>query len=138
MVDGAQVSLVTLEKALMQYVHEPSSAPFDLNSVPLAAPPEERSAASGGEGSVRSGGAASAAAMAAARLPATATRQDVFIEKLQAIPQFAAFGPLFKSSAPIEMTDSISEIVVQCVKHTFAQHIVLQVRLFNSCFGRSP
>ena len=51
MVDGAQVSLVTLEKALMQYVHEPSSAPFDLNSVPLAAPPEERSAASGGENS---------------------------------------------------------------------------------------
>ncbi len=111
----------------MQYVQQPSSAPFDLNLVPLAAPIEEPSTTTGGEGLARSSGAANPVAMATARLPATASRQDVYIEKLQAIPQFAAFGPLFKSSTPIEMTDSISEIVVQCVKHTFAQHIVLQV-----------
>jgi len=130
--EGLQVSLVTLERALMQYVQQPSSAPFDLNLVPLAAPIEEPSTTTGGEGLARSSGAANPVAMATARLPATASRQDVYIEKLQAIPQFAAFGPLFKSSTPIEMTDSISEIVVQCVKHTFAQHIVLQFDCTNT------
>ena len=69
----------------------------------------------------------SAADASAVRLPSTATRQDVYIEKLNAIPQFASYGPLFKSSAPVELTESETEYVVRCIKHTYAQHLVLQV-----------
>lgn len=36
-------------------------------------------------------------------------------------------GPLFKSSLPIELTESETEFVVRCIKHTFARHLVLQV-----------
>lgn len=113
----------------MQYVQQPSDVPFDLKSVPLAPVVEERLVTPSGQ--LDAGGSraapASVSAPTAARLPATATRQDVYIEKLSAIPQFASFGPLFKSSSPAELTESETEYVVRCVKHTYAQHMVLQV-----------
>jgi len=120
---------VTLEKALLQYVLQPSETPFDLKSVPLAPVIEERQAATGGplEGAGPRSNQANASAPATTRLPTTATRQDVYIEKLNAIPQLANFGPLFKSSAPVELTESETEYVVRCIKHTYAQHMVLQV-----------
>ena len=126
---------MTLEKALLQYVLQPSETPFDLKSVPLAPVVEERQAAPGGqrEGAGSRSNQANTSVPAAARLPATATRQDVYIEKLNAIPQLAAFGPLFKSSAPVELTESETEYVVRCIKHTYAQNMVLQVLHKNCC-----
>jgi coatomer protein complex subunit gamma len=46
---------------------------------------------------------------------------------LASIPQFANLGPLFRSSKPVELTESETEYVVNVVKHMFANHIVLQV-----------
>ena len=44
------------------------------------------------------------------------------------MPEFADLGPLFKSSdRPVELTESETEYVVRCVKHTFNKHIVFQV-----------
>lgn len=121
----------------MNYVHQPTDAPFDLKSVPLAPVVEERLVAPAGQmdGAGSRAAPASVTAPTATRLPATATRQDVYIEKLSAIPQFASFGPLFKSSAPAELTESETEYVVRCVKHTYAQHMVLQVDFqLQRCF----
>ena len=50
---------------------------------------------------------------------------------LASIPQFANLGPLFRSSKPVELTESETEYVVNVVKHMFANHIVLQVRLLK-------
>jgi coatomer protein complex subunit gamma len=56
-------------------------------------------------------------------------QQQVYAEQLAAIPEFASFGPLFKSSGkPIELTESETEYVVHCIKHTYNEHIVFQVR----------
>lgn len=56
------------------------------------------------------------------------SRQEVYAEQLAAIPEFAKLGPLFKSSAkPLELTESETEYVVNCVKHVFNDHIVFQV-----------
>ena len=53
-----------------------------------------------------------------------------FAEQLAALPKLANLGPLFKSSnTPIELTESETEYVVRCVKHTFPHHIVFQVCL---------
>lgn len=114
---------------MLQYVQQPSDVPFDLKSVPLAPVIEERVTPSGqlDAGGPRVAPASVTAPTSATRLPATATRQDVYIEKLSAIPQFASFGPLFKSSIPVELTESETEYVVRCVKHTYAQYMVLQV-----------
>ena len=49
-------------------------------------------------------------------------------EQLASVPEFAALGPLFKSSSlPVELTESETEYVVRCIKHTFAHHMVFQV-----------
>ena len=54
------------------------------------------------------------------------------LEQLVAIPQFATLGPLFRSSAkPVELTESETEYVVNCVKHVFNDHIVFQVSMVN-------
>lgn len=110
-------------------MQQPSDESFNLKSVPLAPIIEERMVPASGQldiGGTRA--PTSAAEAAAARLPATATRQDVYFEKLNAIPQFASYGPLFKSSTPVELTESETEYVVRCVKHTYAHHMVLQVK----------
>ena len=50
------------------------------------------------------------------------------VEQLAAIPEFAHLGSLFKSSEKaVELTESETEYVVCCIKHTFQQHIVFQV-----------
>ena len=50
-------------------------------------------------------------------------------EQLGSIPEFSTLGPLFKSAdKPVELTESETEYVVRCIKHTFADHIVFQVR----------
>ena len=54
------------------------------------------------------------------------------LEQLAAFPQFATLGPLFRSSAkPVELTESETEYVVNCVKHVFNDHIVFQVSMVN-------
>ena len=53
-------------------------------------------------------------------------------EQLSAIPEFADLGPLFKSSdKAVELTESETEYVVRCVKHTFSKHIVFQVSVHS-------
>lgn len=61
------------------------------------------------------------------------TREDKFINKLKSVPQLADLTePLFKTSEPVELTESETEYVVKCYKHCFPQHIVLQVCTFNA------
>ena len=57
-----------------------------------------------------------------------ATTQDVYAEQLSAVPEIAELGNVFKSSPPVELTESETEYVVRCVKHVFPQHVVFQVR----------
>ena len=59
----------------------------------------------------------------------TLVHQLLFPEQLSAIADFSKLGPLFKSSEkPVELTESETEYMVRCVKHTFLKHIVFQVR----------
>ena len=113
----------------MQYVQQPTEVAFDLKSVPVATVCEDKKVASSAniDGSSRS---APTTTSSSTRLPPTATRQDVYIEKLNAIPQFSSYGPLFKSSNSVELTESETEYVVSCVKHIYANHIVLQVTYY--------
>ena len=61
---------------------------------------------------------------AASRTEAEASANN----EIEKVPALAAFGPLFKSSRPVELTESETEYVVACIKHVFAQHVVFQVR----------
>ncbi|GFY78140.1 coatomer subunit gamma-2 [Trichonephila inaurata madagascariensis] len=126
--NGLQVSIVGLEKALHQYTLEPSEAPFDIKSVPLATQPlaEEKKAELFTSVYVP--------IIGKTKEKVAASRQDIFAEQLAAVPELAALnlGPLFKSSLPIELTESETEFVVRCIKHTFSNHIVLQFDCTNT------
>lgn len=75
-------------------------------------------------------GASSPAASATAAPVNAFDQQAVYASQLSS--HFSAFGTLFKSSAPIPLTESETEYVVNCIKHTFAKHIVFQFDCTNT------
>ncbi|CAG0916802.1 unnamed protein product [Notodromas monacha] len=129
------VSVTSLEKALHLYTLDPVDTPFDIKSVPLALESETAEAekkAGAPEGS-RTIQIESTFEMLQAAEP-TATRLDVFASQLANVPSVAALnlGPLFKSSQPSDLTESETEYVVQCIKHVFSRHVVLQFDCTNT------
>ncbi|GFG30080.1 hypothetical protein Cfor_09505 [Coptotermes formosanus] len=111
-VEGLQVWIPSLEKSLHQYTINPSDVPFDMKSVPLASIPSP-------EEIVNTSGKA-------------VSREESYAEKLQSVPELVAFGPLFRSSEPVELTESETEYVVRCIKHCFPQHLILQFDCLNT------
>jgi coatomer protein complex subunit gamma len=49
-----------------------------------------------------------------------------------AIPELASLGRAFRSCPPVMLTESETEYVVQCTKHIFANHVVLQFSVQNT------
>jgi coatomer protein complex subunit gamma len=49
-----------------------------------------------------------------------------------AIPELAALGRAFRSSAPVPLTELETEYVVQCTKHIFPSAVVLQFNIQNT------
>ena len=49
-----------------------------------------------------------------------------------AIPELAALGRAFRSSPPVQLTESETEYVVTCIKHVFENHVVLQFTVQNT------
>ncbi|XP_003384949.1 PREDICTED: coatomer subunit gamma-2-like [Amphimedon queenslandica] len=118
------VSVVGLERALLAYCSQPNDDPFDIKTVPIETTPYNETPKSIGE--VTTGGSVIKSAP-------VASKHDIFVEQLSAIPQFSKLGPLFKSSdSPVELTESETEYVVRCVKHTYLNHLVFQFDVTNT------
>ncbi|KAL9586730.1 MAG: hypothetical protein Q9203_003769 [Teloschistes exilis] len=66
---------------------------------------------------------------AAAEVAATAQKHS---QSLTQIPELKSHGPLLRSSAAIELTESETEYVVSVIKHIFKEHIVLQYEIKNT------
>jgi coatomer protein complex subunit gamma len=49
-----------------------------------------------------------------------------------AIPELASLGRAFRSSIPVPLSESETEYVVQCTKHIFQNHVVLQFSVQNT------
>ncbi|KAG0004073.1 coatomer subunit gamma [Entomortierella chlamydospora] len=146
--DDSTYALAYLERQLLNYVSNPELAdtPFDLSTVPKISRQEEQESRGpleqagaiqslGGRISPPHSGTASngAGARPAASTTPSLDQQAVYAQKLAEVPEFASFGPLFKSTAkPVELTESETEYVVSCVKHVFAQHIVFQFNIKNT------
>ena len=63
------------------------------------------------------------------------TREESYAEKLAQVPQLASViqdFSLFKSSPLFELTESETEYNVKCVKHSFAEYLVLQFDCLNT------
>ncbi|VDK21885.1 unnamed protein product, partial [Anisakis simplex] len=124
-INGLQVSVPGLERAVEQYVNADShEEAFDLKVVPISTQPitatEKRKPALSVEATI------------AKQEEKKATRQDIYAEQLLQISQFSGIGPLFLSSQPMALTDDVTEYGVSVVKHTFARHVVLQFDCKNT------
>ena len=53
-------------------------------------------------------------------------------KEAEALPQFRALGPRFKTCKPVMLTEEGLEYVVHCVKHVFEQHVLLQFNCTNT------
>ncbi|XP_054160589.1 coatomer subunit gamma-2-like [Oppia nitens] len=128
-----QVSIVGLEKALQSYLSDTSDVPFDIKTVPLSTTPfvseelTKKSNINNTNNIVNNQIKAPGEKMAA-------TRQDIYAEQLASISELNALklGPIIKSSLPVELTESETEYVVQCIKHIFKDHIVFQFDCTNT------
>ncbi|KAF9363712.1 coatomer subunit gamma [Mortierella sp. NVP85] len=150
--DDSTYSLAYLERQLVNYVSNPELAdtPFDLSAVPKLSRQEEQESKASQEqtGTIQILGGTSSPAQStnasngASARPAVSTapsldQQALYAQKLAEIPEFASFGPLFKSTAkPVELTESETEYVVTCVKHVFAHHVVFQFNIRNTLNDR--
>ncbi|ESQ50919.1 hypothetical protein EUTSA_v10022539mg [Eutrema salsugineum] len=116
-----EVPLVNMETSLKNY--EPSEEAFDVDSVPKevkSQPLAEKKA----KGKKPTG--------LGAPPPAPVSGFDAYERLLSAIPEFATFGKLFKSSSPVELTEAETEYSVNVVKHIFESHIVFQYNCTNT------
>ncbi|XP_031562648.1 coatomer subunit gamma-2-like [Actinia tenebrosa] len=127
--NGLQVSIVGLERALHAYVKDTNhSIPFDLKTVPLATTSMQEQVIKAGKPVIET-----PAASTKPTAPVAAARQDVYATQLAAIPEFAKLGPLFRSSPkPAELTESETEYVVNCIKHVYTDHVVFQFDCTNT------
>ncbi|CAK4616271.1 hypothetical protein LEN26_001696 [Aphanomyces euteiches] len=116
------MSVSQLSKSLEQYALRPSDGPITLLSLPhveeVAAPSKKSQNA-----------AKTTAASAAAAAPPVVVDPA---QELYKIPEFADLGPLFRSSAPVELTEAETEYVVSVVKHIFKSHVVLEYQVVNT------
>ncbi|KAK1287918.1 Coatomer subunit gamma-2 [Acorus calamus] len=119
--DSLDVPLVNLQTSLQNY--EPSEEPFDISSVPreVKTQPLAEKKATGkkpaGLGAPPSGP------------PSTV---DAYEKLLSSISEFSSFGKLFKSSAPVELTEAETEYAVNVVKHIYDGHVVFQYNCTNT------
>jgi len=135
-------SLPVLEHQLVMYVtgeKDAFSKPFDLSSVPVVtreqslaedrtrklttATPTLKAPSAGPKPPARGSTEAAATVTAAAQK---------YAQQLQAIPDFASYGGVLKSSAVSELTESETEYVVTAVKHLFKSHVVLRFDVKNT------
>ncbi|XP_071691790.1 coatomer subunit gamma-like [Rutidosis leptorrhynchoides] len=113
--------LANLETSLKNY--EPSEEPFSIRSVSRevkSQPFAEKKAA-----------AKKPSGLGAPPAGPTST-VDSCEKLLLSIPEFSTFGHLFKSSAPVELTEAETEYAVNVVKHIFDKHIVFQYNCTNT------
>ncbi|KAL9269657.1 Coatomer subunit gamma-like protein, partial [Drosera capensis] len=114
------VPLVNLETSLKNY--EPSEEPFDITSVPkeLKSQPLADKKAPGKKPT------------GLGAPPVVPASVDTYEKLLSSVPEFLSYGKLFKSSAPVELTEAETEYSVNVVKHIFDGHIVFQYNCTNT------
>ncbi|KAL8168169.1 hypothetical protein V2J09_009669 [Rumex salicifolius] len=115
------VPLDNLEASLKNY--EASEEPFDIRSVSKEVKSQTLSEKKAPGKKPTGLGALSTA-------PSSGV--DSYEKLLSSIPEFTAFGKLFKSSPPVELTEAETEYSVNVVKHIFEGHIVFQYNCTNT------
>lgn len=123
------ISIPLLERALRDHINGPCDTNFDLSVVPTAlvtAGNDDHAGQkdAGGDLMIMSGSTAP-------KVPKI-SREEVNAERLAQIPGIQSLGPLYRSSAPVQLTESETDYTVQLIKHVYARHIVFQFDCVNT------
>lgn len=118
-IERENCSLALLEKALTDHLNGELLTHFDISIVPKAAivKPEITNDVM--------------MVTSAPRVPKI-TREEESAARLAQLPGIQVLGPIHRSTAPIQLTESETEYTVQCIKHIFAQHVVFQFDCLNT------
>ena len=140
-----QLSLVGLERALKDYLDaSDKELAFDIKSVPiqiedLTRNEEERTNYKSTYDNYLSKPATTTDSedLPISKAPSEkliVTKQDLYEQQIgDAIDiKQLNLGPIIKSSTPIELTESETEYLVQCVKHMYKNHVILQFDCTNT------
>ncbi|KAG8885327.1 coatomer subunit gamma [Tulasnella sp. 331] len=133
--DESMFSLAALESKLVAYVNDPeaSNVAFDASSVPKVSRAQAQQEAARPSAIDTIVAPAPTNAVAAPVRKSAAEMQSAYADQLAAVPDFAAYGPIYGSSKqPAQLTESETEYVVSCVKHVFKEHIVFQFNVSNT------
>lgn len=136
-------AMTKLEDQLVSYLNSgEQKSQFDLKMIPIVTRAQEK-AEQAAKKSATAQFAQSAglvvvppASSAAGAGPNSAPGANGVAKEASAvekIPQFASFGPVFRSSKPVDLTEAdVAEYVVSCIKHMFKDHIVFQFYCRNT------
>lgn len=118
-IERSNCSLPLLEKALINHLNGDLSEQFDLSIVPKATIIKEE---------------VSNETMLISNAPRAPkiTREEESAARLAQLPGIQVLGPIHRTTAPIQLTESETEYTVQCVKHIFKNHIVFQFDCLNT------
>jgi len=130
LLEGLPMNFDKLERSLKSYMAAPLSMenaePITLNTLPIVEDTAADLAAAAGVDSIMdddpTGGL-------------EAPKKKEVIDPaavVYAIPELASLGRAFRSSQAIPLTESETEYVVQCTKHIFQNHVVLQFSVQNT------
>jgi coatomer protein complex subunit gamma len=131
LLEGMPMSFEKLERSMSAYMNTPVSMdaadPITFETLPIVEDTaEEIAAAMSAEGGLDE---------EINGLEAAAPKKKEVVDPaavVYAIPELASLGRTFRSSAPVMLTESETEYVVQCTKHIFQNHIVLQFSVQNT------
>ncbi|KAI3969838.1 hypothetical protein MKX01_038306 [Papaver californicum] len=115
------IPLVNLESSLKNY--EPTEEPFNIDFVPKEVKSQSLA-------EKKAPGKKATGLGAAHNGPPSTV--DAYEKMFSSISEFSHFGKLFKSSAPVELTEAETEYSVNVVKHIFDGHVVFQFNCTNT------
>ncbi|XP_022234637.2 coatomer subunit gamma [Drosophila obscura] len=119
-IERENCSLALLEKALVDHLNGDLEKRFDISIVPKAA------------AIVRTEISNDVMLVTSAPRPPKITREEESASRLAQLPGIQVLGPVHRSTAPIQLTESETEYTVQCIKHIFGAHVVFQFDCLNT------
>ncbi|KAH8356116.1 hypothetical protein KR200_012191 [Drosophila serrata] len=119
-IERENCSLALLEKSLVDHLNGDLDTRFDISIVPKAA--IVKAEVNNDVMLVTS----------SAPRPPKITREEESAARLAQLPGIQVLGPIHRSTAPIQLTESETEYTVQCIKHIFGQHVVFQFDCLNT------
>eukprot|EP00008_Paramoeba_atlantica_P003023 CAMPEP_0201488630 /NCGR_PEP_ID=MMETSP0151_2-20130828/19280_1 /ASSEMBLY_ACC=CAM_ASM_000257 /TAXON_ID=200890 /ORGANISM="Paramoeba atlantica, Strain 621/1 / CCAP 1560/9" /LENGTH=840 /DNA_ID=CAMNT_0047873957 /DNA_START=183 /DNA_END=2702 /DNA_ORIENTATION=+ len=112
-----------LERSLLDYQHSGFENPFDIDAA-ISMAIADRPVRLAQESAQKASSSSSSSSFSSDAPSATS--------RLAAIPEFALYGKVFKSSNPVKLSEDETEYTVSCIKHMFAKHIVFEFQVLNT------